>query len=112
MEFNTAIGAGARFAEGGRASDAETRQALARLTGLPSKRGGQIAVNSRSELGGRRRSAVLAWFDNDSGRYLGQGRPARDGREWTTVAPADAATLRKRISEMMADVTDKGHAVP
>jgi hypothetical protein len=49
---------------------------------------------------------VLAWFDNDTGRYLGQVTVARDGREWTTIAPADAATLRSRISEMMAGVTD------
>lgn len=101
-----AVGAGARVMAGGRASDVETRQALARLTGLRSTRGGQIAANSRSELSGRRRSTVLAWFDNESGRYLGQARAARDGREWTTVAPADAATLRKRISEMMVDVTN------
>jgi hypothetical protein len=49
---------------------------------------------------------VLAWFDNAGGRYLGQVKVATDGREWTTIAPADAATLRKRISEMMATVTD------
>jgi hypothetical protein len=101
-----AVGAGARVTAGGRASDVESRQALARLTGLRSIRGGQLAANSRSEVSGRRRSAVLAWFDNESGRYLGQAKVARDGREWTTVAPADAATLRKRISEMMADVTN------
>jgi hypothetical protein len=89
-----------------RASDVETRQALSRLTGQPSLRGGQIAANSRSQLSGRRRSPVLAWFDNAGGRYLGQVRVASDGREWTTIAPADAATLRKRISEMMAAVTD------
>lgn len=100
------VGAGGGPA-GGRASAIETRQALARLAGLASLRGGQIAANSRSELSGRRRSAVLAWFDNSSGRYFGQVRTARDGHRWTTVAPADAATLRKRISEMMVDVTDR-----
>jgi hypothetical protein len=99
-------GAGARVPAAGRASEVETRQALARLTGQPSLRGGQIAANSRGQLSGRRRSPVLAWFDNATGRYLGQVKKASDGREWTTVAPADAATLRKRISEMMAAVTD------
>lgn len=83
-----------------RASDAETRKALARITAQPNLRGGQIAVNSRNDMRGRRRSPVLSWFDNESGRYLTQ---ARDG--WVTVAPADAAALRKRISEMVTWVT-------
>jgi hypothetical protein len=71
-----------------------------------SLRGGQLAANSRDQLSGRRRSPVLAWFDTPTGRYFGQVTKALDGREWTTVAPADAATLRKRLSEMMAGVTD------
>jgi hypothetical protein len=106
-EFAAAAAGQARTGEraGGRADDRATSQAVARLTSLPSTGGGQIAANSRSELTGRRRSTVLAWFDNESGRYLGQVRAAGDGRDWTTVAPADAATLRKRISEMMAEVT-------
>lgn len=86
----------------GRASTVETRKALARLTGLANHRTGQIAVNSRTEMRGRRRSPVLAWFDNDTGRYLCQRQAASDGRDWTTVAPADAATLRHRIGEMVA----------
>jgi ESX secretion-associated protein EspG len=99
-------GAGSRGATPGRASEVETRQALARLTGQPSVRGGQLAANSRGPLSGRRRSPVLAWFDNASGRYLGQVKVASDGREWTTLAPADSATLRKRLSEMMTEVND------
>lgn len=98
-------GAGGRAPAPSRASEVETRQALARLTGQPSLRGGQLAANSRDPLSGRRRSPVLAWFDNASGRYLGQVKNAPDGREWTTVAPADAATLRKRLAEMLSAVT-------
>ena len=75
------------------------------VTGL---RGGQIAANARDRLGGRRRSPVLAWFDDETGRYLGQIGTAPDGHGWTTVAPADAATLRHRISEMMTGVTREG----
>jgi hypothetical protein len=97
------------FAAAGRRSPVEPRQALARLTAMPNLRGGQIAVNFRDAMRGRRRSPVLAWFDNESGRYLSQARVASDGREWVTVAPADAATLRKRISEMMTGVTERGH---
>jgi hypothetical protein len=85
---------------GGRASDQETRKALAKLTAMPNQRGGQIAANSRSEMRGRRRSQVLSWFDNESGRYLTQTK-----NDWVTIAPADAATLRHRIGEMVASVT-------
>jgi hypothetical protein len=84
---------------------AEDRQTLARLTAAPRERGGQIAANSFSDLGRRRRSPVLSWFDNGTGRYFAQQRAARDGRRWVTVAPADAATLRVRIGEMVRNVT-------
>lgn len=84
---------------------AEDRQTLARLTASPRERGGQIAANSFSDLGRRRRSPVLSWFDNGSGRYFAQQGAARDGRRWVTVAPADAATLRVRIGEMVRHVT-------
>lgn len=83
-----------------RASTQDTRKALATLTGMRNTGGGQIGVNSRSDMRGRRRSPVLAWFDNESGRYLSQ---TRDG--WVTIAPADAAALRHRIGELVAEVT-------
>lgn len=82
-----------------RTGDAD-RKALAKLTAMPNRRGGQVAVNSRTDMRGRRRSPVLSWFDNDSGRYLTQ---TRDG--WTTVAPTDAATLRHRVGELVREVT-------
>ena len=87
-------------AGGRRTSDAETRKALAKLTGMPNRRGGQIAANSRSDMRGRRRSPVLSWFDNETGRYL---TSTRDG--WATFAPTDAATLRHRVGEMVREVT-------
>ncbi|HEX6358966.1 ESX secretion-associated protein EspG [Actinophytocola sp.] len=85
---------------GARASDLETRKAYATLTAMPNQRGGQIAANSRTDMRGRRRSTVLSWFDNESGRYLTQSR-----NDWVTIAPADAATLRHRIGEMVREVT-------
>lgn len=91
---------GGRAEQGGRSSDVETRKAYARLTAMPNLRAGQIAVNSRSEMRGRRRSPVLSWFDNDSGRYLTQSNA-----DWVTIAPADAAALRHRIGEMVTAVT-------
>jgi hypothetical protein len=73
------------------------------LGALTGPRGGQVAANGRSRAGLRRRSPVLAWFDDDTGRYFGQVL-----KGWTTLAPADAPALRKRISEMMMGVTDGG----
>jgi hypothetical protein len=35
---------------------------------------------------------VLSWFDTESGRYFTQASRGRDGRDWITIAPADAAT--------------------
>jgi hypothetical protein len=98
LRANELAAVGAR--SGQRASDVETRKAYAKLTAMPNQRGGQIAANSRNDMRGRRRSAVLSWFDNESGRYLTQSRA-----DWVTIAPADAATLRHRIGEMVRDVT-------
>jgi EspG family len=85
---------------------ADPRESYARLAGQPRLRGGQLAANSRNELTGRRRSPVLAWFDTASGRYLSLSRAGGDGREWVTVSPADTKTLRSRLGEMVAGVSD------
>lgn len=100
LRANELAAVGAKGGDGLRASDVETRKAYAKLTAMPNLRGGQIAANSRTEMRGRRRSAVLSWFDNESGRYLTQSRA-----DWVTVAPADAATIRHRMGEMVRDVT-------
>lgn len=80
----------------------EDRKALARLHAQPRLRGGQIGANARTRLGGRTRTPVLSWFDTETGRYLTQAGRGRDGRDWITIAPADAATLRHRLGEMLA----------
>ncbi|WP_410637183.1 ESX secretion-associated protein EspG [Amycolatopsis sp. lyj-346] len=85
-----------------RASADEDRKALARLQAQPRLRGGQIGANARSRLGGRTRTPVLSWFDTETGRYFTQASRGRDGRDWITIAPADAATLRHRLGEMLA----------
>jgi hypothetical protein len=85
---------------------ADPREAYGRLAGQPRQRGGQLAANSRSQVGAKQRSRVLAWFDTASGRYLSLSRAGTDGREWVTVAPADAATLRTRLGEMVNSVSD------
>lgn len=107
--------AGVVAGSGGEQGTPRRRQALsersqdaariyAELIAQPRLRGGQFAANSRDELGGKRRSAVLAWFDTASGRYLSLSRSGPDGREWVTVAPADPKTLRTRLTEMVSDV--------
>jgi hypothetical protein len=83
----------------GRQAHTEDRQALARLTAMPRRRGGQLAANGGG-LRGRRRSPLLTWFDTDAGRYFAQHLDA-----WLTIAPADPATLRKRLQEMVFQVT-------
>ncbi|WP_072475823.1 ESX secretion-associated protein EspG [Amycolatopsis australiensis] len=84
----------------------DPREAYGRIAGQPRQRGGQLAANSRSQVGAKQRSRVLAWFDTATGRYLSVSRAGTDGREWVTVAPADAATLRTRLGEMVSSVSD------
>ncbi|MFC5286797.1 ESX secretion-associated protein EspG [Actinokineospora guangxiensis] len=86
------------------AADGDPRAAAARLVGLPNLRGGQFGVTAR-DAGGRRRAPVLSWFDKPNGRYLASSSRGRDGRDWVTVAPADAQTLRHRLGQLVAEVT-------
>ncbi|WP_033292889.1 ESX secretion-associated protein EspG [Amycolatopsis jejuensis] len=87
---------------------ADPRETYGLLAGQPRLRGGQLAANSRSQLGARQRSRVLGWFDTATGRYLSLSRAGSDGREWVTVAPADPKTLRTRLGEMVASVAVEG----
>jgi len=80
------------------------RQVLARFAAQRNHRAGQLAVNARKPMGGRSRSPVLSWFDTETGRYLTYAKRGTDGREWITIAPADAPTLRHRLTELLADV--------
>lgn len=81
---------------------AAERQVLARFAKQRNHRAGQFAVNARSPLGGRSRSPVVSWFDTETGRYLTCASRGGDGREWITIAPADPATLRHRLGELLA----------
>jgi len=85
---------------------ADPREAYGRISGQPRQRGGQLAANSRSQVGAKQRSRVLAWFDTATGRYLSLSRAGTDGREWVTVAPADQKTLRTRLGEIVSSVSD------
>lgn len=95
----------------GRASTDDDRKALARLHAQPRLRGGQIGANARNRMGGKSRSPVLSWFDTETGRYFTQASRGRDGRDWITIAPADPATLRHRLGEMLATAANTGAGV-
>lgn len=82
----------------------DPREAYSQLIAQPRLRGGQLAANSRDELGYKKRSVVLAWFDTATGRYLSTSGSGGDGSDWVTVAPADTKTLRGRLSELVANV--------
>lgn len=102
-------GAGADFMQrkdpsGESGAAAEDRKILTQLHAEERIRGGQIGANVRTEVGTKSRSPVLSWFDTASGRYLTRASTGSDGREWITIAPADAATLRQRINEMIGGV--------
>ena len=80
----------------------EDRKTLARLHAQPRQRGGQLGANARSDGGPRTRGPVLSWFDTESGCYFTQASKGQDGRDWITIAPVDAPTLRNRLNEMLS----------
>lgn len=81
------------------------REVLKSLAEQPKLRAGQLAANTRNPMGGRRRGPVLSWFDTTEGRYLTYSNKGRDGTDWITIAPADAATLRHRLTELLTTLT-------
>lgn len=68
-------------------------------------RGGTVSAAVRTAAGTLHRSPELAWFDLDSGRYLRRTRRDHDGREWTVIGPADAATLRQHLAALIGGLT-------
>ncbi|MGB3443034.1 MAG: ESX secretion-associated protein EspG [Actinophytocola sp.] len=83
------------------------RQVLKALSDQPKLRVGQLAVNTRNPMGGRKRSQVLSWFDTESGRYLTYTKKGQDRTDWVTIAPADAPTLRHHLGELLAKVSQR-----
>ncbi|EHR53157.1 hypothetical protein SacmaDRAFT_4987 [Saccharomonospora marina XMU15] len=96
----------ASAAKGGVGTADADRKALARLHAQERLRGGQLGANARGRGGGRTRTPVLSWFDTETGRYFTQASRGQDHRDWIIIAPADAATLRHRLSEMLANAVN------
>lgn len=83
------------------------REVLKTLAEQPKLRVGQLAANARNPMIGRRRAPVLSWFDTSTGRYLTYTKKGGDGTDWITIAPADAATLRHRLGELLATASTR-----
>lgn len=84
---------------------ATDRQILQSLSAQPKLRAGQLAANTRTTMGTRRRSPVVSWFDTPSGRYLTYSNKGQDNTTWITIAPADAPTLRHHLGEHLRTMT-------
>lgn len=69
------------------------------LVARPRLRGGQVAANSRTRDGGRRRSRTLDWFDTADGRWLLTTSRGGDGEERLTVAPVDTTRFAHRLRD-------------
>jgi hypothetical protein len=49
---------------------------------------------------------ALAVHDTPAGRYLMEQRSAANGRQWTTVAPADGARLARGVRALLAELAE------
>ncbi|WP_020669368.1 ESX secretion-associated protein EspG [Amycolatopsis nigrescens] len=66
---------------------------------------GQFGVERLGRDGHPRRAGrVIAFHDTDAGRYLFQLARNSDGRDWSTIAPADNHLLAKRVWELLDEV--------
>lgn len=66
-------------------------------------RRGNFGVTVADDLGRQRRADhVVAWTDNQHGRYLLEDSRSMDGRVWTTIAPADNRRLAGQLERLLA----------
>jgi hypothetical protein len=79
-------------------------RAVTTLIQTPRFGGGQLAANSVDQLGRRKRSAVLNWFDTEAGRFLLQTYE-RDGEPWLTLVPADGPRLTHQLTELVSSIS-------
>lgn len=82
-------------------ADAQTLAAM--LSGAVLR--GQIGVERRRrDRRMARADRVVAFHDTNSGRYLYLRRPSTDGRQWSTVTPADNRRLAASVQELLDEV--------
>jgi hypothetical protein len=75
------------------------------LVESPRHGGGQLAANNIDKVGRRTRTAVVNWFDTESGRYAVHTETSRDRVEWLTIAPADTARIEQRLTDLATALT-------
>jgi len=72
-------------------------------------RRGQFGATMLDSHGRRHRlPRAVAVHDTPAGRYLIEQRSAANGRQWTTVAPADAARLGRAVRDLLAELAECG----
>jgi hypothetical protein len=72
-------------------------------------RRGQFGATMLDSHGRRHRlPRVVAVHDTPAGRYLMEQRSAANGRQWTTVAPADGARLGRAVRDLLTELAECG----
>jgi len=72
----------------------------------PRRHVGQFGVTVTNRAQTERRTQPLGWFDTDHGRYLCQITSERDGRNWTTYAPATLKNITQYLDRQVQVLTD------
>ncbi|QFZ17595.1 ESX secretion-associated protein EspG [Saccharothrix syringae] len=65
--------------------------------------GAAVRPTARGRPGPRRRGPyAVSFYDTPEGRWQFTRRPSGDGREWSTLSPADQPRLVRAVSELLA----------
>jgi hypothetical protein len=89
---------------GGSGFEAAQRQAARAMFERPKSRAGYFVAFGRDRDGKPRHATGLGWFDNDTGRFLTRQQRARDGRQWSSMAPADHTRLAQQLAELVGEL--------
>lgn len=83
--------------------DATVAASMADGIGMRGQFGAErTARGAETERAGR----VIGFHDTPSGRYLHVVNPSADGRQWSTIAPADNARIAAYVDELLAEVVN------
>jgi hypothetical protein len=66
------------------------------------RRQGQFGASATNRWGHRRRAPhVIGFFDTAGGRYLQLRTTGEDGRQWSTISPADDRLLLSQLTDLL-----------
>jgi hypothetical protein len=68
----------------------------------PVQRAGMLGITLRDPRGKLLRLPGITWLDNDQGRYALSLKRGPDGKDWTTLSPADSPRLATWLGEALA----------